>query len=148
MAAPKPARTARAVLEGLRESLEDNDFLMEVAAWAWEHCTKFEYEDPRTWEHPLEFTKLHNEYRLLFENRADEYLDDEHVDLKAVMADMQKELEENPGDMRALVDSLSASEDYLAFCTYMQNIRRRRDWAEGKDLMPALTPSAELDNME
>eukprot|EP00927_Polykrikos_kofoidii_P049795 TRINITY_DN43804_c0_g1_i1.p1 TRINITY_DN43804_c0_g1~~TRINITY_DN43804_c0_g1_i1.p1 ORF type:complete len:209 (+),score=43.57 TRINITY_DN43804_c0_g1_i1:86-628(+) len=126
-------RTAASFLEGLREMLEDEDFLMGVVAWAWEHCTKFPREDPRKWEHPLEFTKLHNEYRLLFENKAEEYFEDTKMDLKIVLDDIKEELENNPAPTRALVDSLAASEDYLAFCKYMQGIRMRRDWAEGKD---------------
>mmetsp|Transcript_95987 Transcript_95987/g.200494 ORF Transcript_95987/g.200494 Transcript_95987/m.200494 type:complete len:187 (+) Transcript_95987:168-728(+) len=122
------------VLQRLREQLEDEDFLKEVACWAWVHCPKFPHEDPSRWEHPLEFTRLHGEYRELFENRCDEFLEQEGVDMKAILDQVAVELEENPGEMRALVDSLAASEDYMKFCRFMQQIRTRRDWAEGKDL--------------
>jgi len=128
-------KTAVEVLNGLRGALEEEDFLLHVSCWAWEYCQKFPREDIRKWEHPLEFTKLHNEYRLLFENKADEYLDNEELDLKDVLEDCQREMAENPGPMTALVDALAASEDYLAFCRYMQQIRIRRDWAEGRDLL-------------
>mmetsp|Transcript_38468 Transcript_38468/g.105985 ORF Transcript_38468/g.105985 Transcript_38468/m.105985 type:complete len:152 (-) Transcript_38468:99-554(-) len=147
---PVKQRTAASILEGLREAMEDDEFLMQVAQWAWQHCPKFPYEDPRHWEHPLEFTALHNDYRQLFENRADEFLDDETMNLSDVLDEIHRELEENPGPMRALVDSLAASEDYLAFCKYMQNIRMRRDWAEGKDLeeVDAQSEPSKLDTME
>ncbi|CAK0895717.1 unnamed protein product [Prorocentrum cordatum] len=131
-APPAPLET----LEGVRAYLEDEDFLLEVACWAWEHCTKFPYEPPNKWEHPLEFTRLHGEYRELFEGRVDEFLEQEGIDLKTVLDSVHAALRENPGEMRALVDSLAASEDYLAFCRYMQQVRLRRDWAEGKDLGP------------
>lgn len=72
------------VLERLRAYLEDDDFILEVACWAWEHCTKFPYEPPNRWEHPLEFTRLHGEYRELFEGRTDEFLEQEGLDLKPV----------------------------------------------------------------
>mmetsp|Transcript_8521 Transcript_8521/g.18160 ORF Transcript_8521/g.18160 Transcript_8521/m.18160 type:complete len:176 (-) Transcript_8521:19-546(-) len=137
MTAVVPAvATSAEVLAGLRSYLEDEDFLLEVACWAWEHCTKFPYEPPNRWEHPLEFTRLHNEYRELFEGRCDEFLEKDGVDFKAILDEVHTELENNPGDIRALVDSLAASEDYLSFCRYMQNVRHRRDWAEGKDLQP------------
>eukprot|EP00913_Durusdinium_trenchii_P004403 g4082.t1 len=48
------------------------DFLLEVSCWAWEYCMKFPFEAPSRWEHPLEFTQLHAEYRELFEGRANE----------------------------------------------------------------------------
>merc|ERR1719375_1646270 len=82
----------------------------------------------------LEFTKLHNEYRQLFEDRVEEFLEEEGTDMKALLDDIAEELRENPGPMKSLVDALSASEDYLAFCRYMQQIRERREWAEGKGL--------------
>merc|ERR1719384_1741310 len=129
----------------LRGFLEDEDFLLEIACWAWEYSTKFPYEPPNKWEHPLEFTRLHGEYRELFEGRVDEFLEIEGVDMKAVLDHIHKELRENPGPMRALIDSLAASEDYLSFCRYMQQVQQRRDWAEGRDL-PAPEESAEDDS--
>mmetsp|Transcript_73758 Transcript_73758/g.208220 ORF Transcript_73758/g.208220 Transcript_73758/m.208220 type:complete len:179 (-) Transcript_73758:23-559(-) len=144
------SRTATKVLEGVRAYLEDEDFLLEISCWAWEYCSKFPLEPPHKWEHPLEFTKLHNEYRGLFEGRADEFITEENVDLKAILDDVHSELENNPGPMRALVDSLAASEDYMAFCKFMQRVRQRRDWAEGNDLETAREVAEEkwADDME
>ncbi|CAE8584787.1 unnamed protein product, partial [Polarella glacialis] len=134
-------RTAAEVLQGLREYFEDEDFMLDVSCWAWEYSTKFPYEPVNKWEHPLEFTTLHNEYRELFEGRVDEFLEQEGVKIKEVLEDLNKEMQENPGPTRALVDSLAASEDYLAFCRYMQQVRLRRDWAEGREVAPQ--PDAE-----
>eukprot|EP00441_Pelagodinium_beii_P044447 CAMPEP_0197635852 /NCGR_PEP_ID=MMETSP1338-20131121/11549_1 /TAXON_ID=43686 ORGANISM="Pelagodinium beii, Strain RCC1491" /NCGR_SAMPLE_ID=MMETSP1338 /ASSEMBLY_ACC=CAM_ASM_000754 /LENGTH=159 /DNA_ID=CAMNT_0043207979 /DNA_START=37 /DNA_END=512 /DNA_ORIENTATION=- len=135
MVEPKQ-RTAKDVLEGLRAYMEDDDFLLDISCWAWEYSQKFPYEPVSRWEHPLEFTKLHNEYRELFEGRVDEFLEQEGVNIKHVLDDVAQEMKDNPGETRALIDSLAASEDYLAFCKYMQQVRIRRDWAEGRESIP------------
>lgn len=57
----------------LRRPFDRQDFLLEVSCWAWEYCMKFPLEPPSRWEHPLEFTALHAEYRELFEGRAYEF---------------------------------------------------------------------------
>lgn len=132
-------KLAADVLGGLRAYLEDEDFLLDIACWTWEHCPKFSYEPVNKWEHPLHLTFLHNEYRELFESRTDEFLEVEGVDLKSVLDGVGDELRDNPGDMKALLDSLTASQDYILFCKYMQNVRTRRDWAEGKDLQDQAT---------
>merc|ERR1711862_348252 len=94
------------------------------------------------WEHPLEFTTLHNEYRKLFEDRVDEFLETEGVDVKKMLDDVMRDMEDNPGPMRSLLDALVASEDYMRFCSYMQQISERRLWAEGKWAPPVDLPDA------
>mmetsp|Transcript_93625 Transcript_93625/g.238402 ORF Transcript_93625/g.238402 Transcript_93625/m.238402 type:complete len:190 (+) Transcript_93625:84-653(+) len=136
------------VLGRLRAYLEDEEFLKEISCWAWVYCVKFPYESPNKWEHPLEFTRFHAEYRELFEGRCDEFLEQEGVDLKAILDEVATELQERPGEMRGLVDSLAASEDYLKFCKYMQQIRMRRDWAEGKDFQFPSSDDAEESHAE
>ncbi|CAJ1434552.1 unnamed protein product [Effrenium voratum] len=133
MAKPKPSGE---LLKGLRAYMEDEDFLLEISCWAWEYCSKFPHEAPSQWEHPLEFTALHGEYRELFEGRANEFCEQEGLDMQELLEGVALSLREDPGDTRALIDSLTASEDYLAFCRFMQRVRQRRDWAEGKEVVP------------
>lgn len=124
------------LLQGLREYMEEEDFLLDISCWAWEYCMKFPLEAPSRWEHPLEFTALHAEYRELFECRASEFCEQEGLDLQELLDKVAISLREDPGDTRALIDSLTASEDYLAFCKFMQRVRQRRDWAEGREVVP------------
>lgn len=84
----------------------------------------------------MEFTALHAEYRELFECRASEFCEQEGLDLQELLDKVAISLREDPGDTRALIDSLTASEDYLAFCKFMQRVRQRRDWAEGREVVP------------
>eukprot|EP00747_Dinoflagellata_sp_TGD_P186412 gnl/TRDRNA2_/TRDRNA2_43419_c0_seq1.p1 gnl/TRDRNA2_/TRDRNA2_43419_c0~~gnl/TRDRNA2_/TRDRNA2_43419_c0_seq1.p1 ORF type:complete len:203 (-),score=50.98 gnl/TRDRNA2_/TRDRNA2_43419_c0_seq1:162-770(-) len=133
MREPAEPRRGHQLLEGLKAALEDEDFLIDVAAWAWEWSQRFPLEEePRQWEHPLLFTTLHNEYRALFEDRATEYLEGKGVEQKAILQELQEALQDRAAEGRALLDALSASEDYLGFCRYMQQVRHRREWAEGR----------------
>ncbi|CAK8996614.1 ARL2_Bind_BART domain-containing protein [Durusdinium trenchii] len=124
------------LLQELRAYMEEEDFLLEVSCWAWEYCMKFPFEAPSRWEHPLEFTQLHAEYRELFEGRANEFCEQEGLDIQELLQGVASSLREEPGDTRALIDSLTASEDYLSFCKFMQRVRQRRDWAEGREVVP------------
>ncbi|OLQ13364.1 hypothetical protein AK812_SmicGene2654 [Symbiodinium microadriaticum] len=130
------AKPSRELLQGLREYMEEEDFLLEISCWAWEYCMKFPQEAPSQWEHPLEFTTLHSEYREIFEGRAAEFCEQEGLDLQELLEGVAASLRDDPGETRALIDSLTASEDYLSFCRFMQQVRQRRDWAEGRDVVP------------
>mmetsp|Transcript_3651 Transcript_3651/g.5617 ORF Transcript_3651/g.5617 Transcript_3651/m.5617 type:complete len:158 (-) Transcript_3651:83-556(-) len=124
-----------AALKGLLQYLRDEEFQMEVAHWAFQHCNKFPRTmDPEDWEHPLELTTLHKEYRELFESRAEAFMTDTGFSKDKILAETKELFEEERefGEPRGLFDAITASEDYLAFCRYMQMIRTRRDWAEGK----------------
>lgn len=128
------------ILEGLKGSLEDQEFMMSIVMWAWEHSEKFPHASPSTWEHPLEFTDLHNRYRQMFEDRSAEFLRDAGLDEKHVLETIVRELEvAESGQSRALLDSLIASEDYMSFIKFMQSVRTRRDWAEGKMIQSGVT---------
>eukprot|EP00746_Dinoflagellata_sp_MGD_P003137 gnl/MRDRNA2_/MRDRNA2_106104_c0_seq1.p1 gnl/MRDRNA2_/MRDRNA2_106104_c0~~gnl/MRDRNA2_/MRDRNA2_106104_c0_seq1.p1 ORF type:complete len:187 (+),score=53.49 gnl/MRDRNA2_/MRDRNA2_106104_c0_seq1:71-631(+) len=131
------------MLEQLRACLEDEEFLMEVVMWAWEHCMKFPSDNAQKFEHKLEFTTLHKEYRQMFERRTDEFLEGEDLDAQDVLSEVQQGLKENPSETQALVDALAASEDYMRFVKYMQQIKSRREWAEGMTGGVPLFPSGE-----
>merc|ERR1719253_157398 len=58
--------------------LEEEDFLITVCEWAWQHCREFPADTnvlPSQVEHPLHFTELHKQYRDLFEARVKTYVE-------------------------------------------------------------------------
>lgn len=125
-------KARKRLCEDLAEALADEEFMMEVVMWAWERCLQFEFGDPTTWEHSLEFTKMHAEYRELYENRAEKFLGNHELTIEEFLKEVKEHLEaEEEEAARGLLDALTASEDYLSFCKFMQQVRQRREWAEG-----------------
>lgn len=130
-------KARRRLCEELAEHLQDDQFMIEVVMWAWERCEKFEFGDPTTWEHSLVFTEMHKEYRELYEKRAEAFLEQNNLTEGDFLVEVKEYLEKEDDDTtKGLLDALTASEEYLPFCKFMQRVRHRREWAEGMGYSP------------
>merc|ERR1712107_609147 len=119
-------------LRGLLRWFKEDAFVMVIAEWSWDWCLEFP-RDPVTLtsvEHSLRFTEAHQQYRQLFETRAQEYLQ-----LHGLREDnfLQLAVQCLDGASTRLDDvfeGLVASESYESFFKYMGMVRRRREFAE------------------
>lgn len=122
-------------LSGLLLWLRDESFIATIAEWSWDACTEFPRErvEPGSIEHSLRFTEAHQEYRQLFERRAEEYLQFYGLGTENFLQLSIAYLEGRPASVGAeedILEGLIASESYFAFFMYMCSVRRRREWAE------------------
>eukprot|EP00913_Durusdinium_trenchii_P004124 g3820.t1 len=145
-------------MRNLLQWLRDESFIEVVAEWSWDVCMEFPRDGSllTTMEHPLRYTEAHEEYRQLFEARADQYLQYFGLEMETrLMTWGQKwstfillECTCVGGDSRTVertkaggqsfeddddddvFEGLVASESYSTFFTYMCSVRRRREWAE------------------
>mmetsp|Transcript_29174 Transcript_29174/g.57122 ORF Transcript_29174/g.57122 Transcript_29174/m.57122 type:complete len:187 (+) Transcript_29174:76-636(+) len=131
------AEAAQAVpcVQGLLRWLRDDEFITRIAEWSWDACSDFPCgqsaadSEASGIGHPLHLTEVHREYRGIFEARAQEYLVQHGISTEDFLRLTVQALVEDE-DADDLLDGLVASEDYLAFFSYMQGVRRRREWAE------------------
>lgn len=125
----------RRLVQDLADALSAEESMIEVVMWAWERCDRFPaqpQEDPTMYEHSLEFTKMHQDYRELYEKKAAKFLENQEISMDDFLQDVRQFLEDEDDDAtKGLLDALTASEDYLKFCKFMQQVHQRREWAEG-----------------
>eukprot|EP00398_MALV-I-01_sp_L67-1_P001009 gene1009-580_t len=130
----KVESSASSGLESLLHYLQNEDFVFSVGMWAWNHSENFPNGDPETWEHQHEFVNLHNEYKQLFDNRVERFfeskIDPSLPNQETLISQVHDLCQATPTKGSHLIDALTASEDYLKFCEYMQRVKMRRAWAE------------------
>lgn len=110
--------------------LRDESFIALVAEWSWDVCMEFPRDGSllTTMEHSLRYTEAHQEYRQLFEARAEQYLQYFGLELDNFLQMAVDYLSGAVDD--DVFEGLVASESYSTFFIYMCSVRRRREWAE------------------
>lgn len=124
-------------LYGLLRWLRAEDFALVVADWSWDRCMDFpkglaprEFE---TVEHPLACAEAHIEYRALFEQRAQEYMQAHGIEEAQILEFAEiylARLRHGEAGVCDAIEGLVASESYPSFFAYMCSMRRRRELAE------------------
>jgi len=125
-------KSPRGHMMALLQFLKNEDFVLQVAEWSWERCLDFPTAiSDSCFEHSLAFTEAHQQYRELFERRADAYLAEHCIEEGNFLDLVRQYLDENlDAETDEIFQGLTASENYLTFCAYMGDVRRRREWAE------------------
>jgi len=119
------------------ESFQDDTFCMELMKWSFKYCDEFPDDDPVDVEQKLEWTQLHVDYRRKFEDRANAVLANAGYDVDQVILELTKfvknpigfKLEADEDAITGVLDSLTASEDYIKFVRHMQSVKQRKAWA-------------------
>lgn len=130
---PEPSDVeASSQMRNLLQWLRDESFIEVVAEWSWDVCMEFPRDGSllTTMEHPLRYTEAHEEYRQLFEARADQYLQYFGLEMDNFLQMVVDYLSFEDDDDDDVFEGLVASESYSTFFTYMCSVRRRREWAE------------------
>ena len=126
-----PEVEVAAQMRNLLTWLRDESFIALVAEWSWDVSMEFPRDGSllTTMEHPLRYTEAHQEYRQLFEARAEQYLHHFGVELDNFLQMAVDYLSAETMD-DDVFEGLVASESYSTFFIYMCSVRRRREWAE------------------
>ncbi|CAE7251959.1 cfap36 [Symbiodinium natans] len=101
------------------------------------NCSVFE---PELGEHKLEYTRLHNEFKQLFEDRLNSFLSSIGATPEAFYEAFEKIGREEGGDVQGLAEIMYTCLQYEFFCQIMCERKREMEIQQAAGVPPAPPP--------